>query len=252
MTRTKRRRSAAQPLLLTLVILIALGVSTHCVLANLPQAASLPDVPRRTEAAAAPGTAGAAAEDADWALRLVNPWNALPQDYTVTLVQLRNGQAVDERCYPDLQAMMDACRAAGLSPLICSSWRSWEDQAALYQSKVAQFEARGYDRDSAEAEAGQIVAVPGTSEHQLGLAVDIVDESYQHLDEAQARTAVQQWLLEHCWEYGFVLRYPPEKSGLTGIIYEPWHYRYVGRVAARAMRQQDVCLEEYLASAELA
>ncbi len=183
----------------------------------------------------------------DWALILVNPWNPLPDAYSVTLTQLKNGHAVDERCYPDLQAMMDGCRAAGLSPLICSSYRSQSKQESLFRNKVDRLLAQGLGREEAEAEAGKAVAVPGTSEHQLGLAVDIVDLSNQNLDKTQEDTAVQKWLMAHSWEYGFILRYPSEKSGVTGIIYEPWHYRYVGRDAARDIHEQGVCLEEYLA-----
>ena len=87
---------------------------------------------------------------------------------------------------------------------------------------------------------------PGTSEHQAGLAVDIVSVDYQILDEGQEDTPLQQWLMEHCWEYGFILRYPPDKGEKTGIIYEPWHYRYVGREYAQAIRQSGLCLEEFL------
>ena len=106
---------------------------------------------------------------------------------------------------------------------------------------------QGYAQTDAEEEAGKVVARPGTSEHQLGLAVDIVDLDNQNLDETQEDTAVQQWLMAHSWEYGFILRYPGGKSEITGIIYEPWHYRYVGRDAAAEIYAQGVCLEEYLA-----
>ena len=95
-----------------------------------------------------------------------------------------------------------------------------------------------------------MVAVPGTSEHQLGLALDIVDMNHQILDESQEETDTQQWLMAHSWEYGFILRYPNDKSEITGIIYEPWHYRYVGRDAAREIYEQGVCLEEYLGAAD--
>lgn len=177
---------------------------------------------------------------------LVNPWNPLPEDYEADLVELQNGQAVDKSCYPDLQQMMDDCRAAGLSPLICSSYRSQQKQEELFQNKISRLIAEGYTREQAETEAAKAVAVPGTSEHQLGLAVDIVDVTYQLLDEAQERTHVQQWLIEHSWEYGFILRYPSDKSDVTGIIYEPWHYRFVGKETAREIKEQGVCLEEYL------
>ncbi|WP_343210557.1 M15 family metallopeptidase [Anaerolentibacter hominis] len=182
----------------------------------------------------------------DWKLLLVNPWNYVPEDLSITLTQLRNGQAVDERCYPDLQDMMDDCRAAGLNPLICSSYRSIEKQERLYQNKVNKLISQGYSRKKAETEAAKSVALPGTSEHQLGLAVDIVDKSYQHLDTRQEKTEVQKWLMKNSWKYGFILRYPNNKSDITGIIYEPWHYRYVGKEAAQEIYEQDICLEEYL------
>lgn len=178
---------------------------------------------------------------------LVNPWNPLPEDHSIETVTLTNGLQVDERCYPDLQAMMDACRADGLSPVICSAYRTRAVQEKLYQAEVKRWLAQGYSQSEAEAEAGKVVAVPGTSEHQLGLALDIVDLDHQLLDESQEDTQVQQWLMEHSWEYGFILRYPTGKSDITGIIYEPWHYRYVGREDAEQIHTLGICLEEYLA-----
>lgn len=182
----------------------------------------------------------------DWKLVLVNSWNPLPEGHAVRTAELRNGLQVDERCLPDLQEMMDACRAEGLAPVICSAYRTWEYQEGLYREQVKKWLARGYTQGRAETEAGKLVAVPGTSEHQLGLAVDIVDISNQHLDSSQEDTAVQKWLMEHSWEYGFILRYPNGKSEITGIIYEPWHYRYVGKENAEQIYGLGVCLEEYL------
>lgn len=181
-----------------------------------------------------------------WELILVNPWNPIPESYSVSLVRLRNGQAVDERCYPDLQEMMDDCRLEGLSPLICSSYRTWEKQEQLYWDEVRSLKRQGYSEDEAQKKAATSNAVPGTSEHQLGLAVDIVDIGNQKLDETQEGTAVSKWLRENSWKYGFILRYPNGKSEITGIIYEPWHYRYVGREAAREIYERGICLEEYL------
>lgn len=195
-------------------------------------------------------SAPAVSDAEDWMLTLVNPWNTLPKDYTFTVTQLKNGQSVDQRCYPDLQDMMDACRAAGLSPVICSSYRPWEKQEKLYQNKVDRLTAQGYSLETAKTEAAKEVAVPGTSEHQLGLALDIVDLNNQNLDSSQEDTAVQKWLMEHSWEYGFILRFPSGKSDITGIIYEPWHYRYVGKDAAKEIHESGVCLEEYLGKAE--
>ena len=90
------------------------------------------------------------------------------------------------------------------------------------------------------------MARPGTSEHQLGLALDIVDLDYQQLDTRQEETPEQKWLMENSWKYGFILRYPTDKSNITGIIYEPWHYRYVGKEAAKVIHEKGICLEEYL------
>ena len=182
----------------------------------------------------------------DWQVLLVNRWTPIPDGYAFERTTLRNGQSVDSRADPDLQEMMDACRAAGLNPRICSSYRTWEKQRELYTNKIQRLLDEGMPYEDAVGEAGTVVAVPGTSEHQTGLALDIVDTSYQILDEAQEDTDVQRWLAEHSWEYGFVLRYPPGKSEITGIIYEPWHYRYVGRTAAREMTELGLCLEEYV------
>ncbi len=181
-----------------------------------------------------------------WNMLLVNPWNYIPEDFSVELTQLKNGQAIDERAYPDLQEMMDDMRAEGLSPLICSSYRTNKKQQTLYNNKVNEYLAQGYSQEKAEEEAGKWVAVPGTSEHQLGLAVDIVDTNNQMLDEKQEDTAVQKWLMKNSWKYGFILRYPSDKSDITGIYYEPWHYRYVGKEAAKEIYEKGICFEEYL------
>lgn len=181
-----------------------------------------------------------------WKLYLVNPWNRIPDEYSVTLKQLGNGQAIDKRCYPELQRMINDCRADGLSPLICSSYRTEGTQQILFNNKVSILMNQGYSKQDAKVEAGKSVAVPGTSEHQLGLAVDIVDAHNQKLDESQELTDVQKWLMKNSWKYGFILRYPNNKSKVTGIIYEPWHYRYVGKTAAKEIYKRGICLEEYL------
>lgn len=193
----------------------------------------------------------AAEEETDWKLLLVNPWNTLPEDFSVELVTLATcGLKVDKRIRADLNEMFFACRDAGLRPLICSAYRTQATQTRLYNNKISRLRAAGYDREAAEEEAGRWVAVPGTSEHQTGLALDIVSAGYQVLNKKQENTAEQKWLMEHCWEYGFILRYPEDKCDITGIGYEPWHYRYVGREAALAMRDSGQCLEEYLEEQE--
>lgn len=179
-------------------------------------------------------------------LTLVNPWNELPEDWQVDLVTLSNGLQIDRRCYDALQEMMDACREAGYEPLICSAYRTQETQQDLFNNKVAKLEAGGKSHDEAVQEAGTVVAVPGTSEHQLGLAVDVVDVNNQNLTEEQEKTPTQKWLMANSWRYGFIHRYPNSKSDITGIIYEPWHYRYVGKDAAQEIFNKGITLEEYL------
>ena len=193
--------------------------------------------------------ADAASDEADGLLLLVNPWTPLPEDFVPgELVPVQNDQAVDARAYPDLQDMLGDMSQAGLSPLICSSYRSQERQQELYDNKVQRVMAEGASLEAAQAEAARWVARPGTSEHQTGLAVDIVSLSNQMLDETQESTPEFQWLAENAWKYGFILRYPSDKSEKTGIAYEPWHFRFVGKEAAEEMHDLGLCLEEYLES----
>lgn len=191
-------------------------------------------------------------EGEDWQLLLVNPWNEIPEGYEVHLKTLSNGLKVDERIYDDLSAMLGACRNAGLAPKICSAYRTAATQTRLYNNKIARLRSAGYGKQAAIKEAGRWVARPGTSEHQLGLGVDIVSTSYQALTKKQEQTKEQKWLMEHCWEYGFILRYPNDKSEITGIGYEPWHYRYVGVDIAQDIRDSGLCFEEYLLLRETA
>ena len=184
----------------------------------------------------------------EWNLVLVNPWNSLPEGFTVETTSLLNGESVDSRCYSALKQMLDDCQAkSGGIPIVCSSYRPHDKQVRLFKEQVAKNMKEGMTREEAEKEAGTVVAVPGTSENEIGLAVDICDSENQLLDESQANTDTQKWLMANCWDYGFILRYPVSKSEITGIIYEPWHYRYVGVEAAKEIQARGVCLEEYLA-----
>ena len=182
----------------------------------------------------------------DELLTLVNFENTIPKDWKVDLVQLNNGQSVDRRIYDDLIAMLQAAKSEGLNPLICSSYRTNEKQEQLYQNKVSEYLSQGYSMVEASDKAAFWVARPGTSEHQLGLAVDIVSTKNQRLDRSQENTVEQQWLIQNSWKYGFVLRYPTNKNSITGVGYEPWHYRYVGKEHAKKINELGVCLEEYV------
>lgn len=188
----------------------------------------------------------ASVDTSAWNLVLANPWNKLPEDFTVELSDIGGGHMVDSRIVDDLNQMMSDLARAGHSAFICSSFRTNTKQTTLYNNEVNEYLAMGYSEEEAAVEAGKWVAVPGTSEHQTGLAVDIMSNYYLKLDKGQEDTEEQKWLMENSWKYGFVLRYPNDKSHITGIYYEPWHYRYVGKDAAKEMFERDVCFEEYL------
>ena len=189
-------------------------------------------------------------EKDQWYLKLVNAKNPMTQEdvpEVATETIDSNGYQVDARIMDDLEDMFAAARAAGRNPVICSAFRAWDTQEYLYQNKIQRVMAEeGLPEDQAAVEAGTVVAVPGTSEHQIGLALDIVSSEYMNLDEKQMETEDQQWLMENSRKSGFILRYPLDKSDITGIIFEPWHYRYVGKEAAKEIYEQDITLEEYL------
>lgn len=241
----------AAALLLALALMVPTAGAIRLVKPTPPKPAEEAEPTEPTKTPELPAAPAEAADEDAWNLLLVNPWNPLPEDFSVELVTLAScGLKVDERIRADLNEMFFACQDAGLRPLICSAYRTQAVQTRLYNNKISRLRAAGYSRETAEEEAGRWVAVPGTSEHQTGLALDIVSSSYQGLTRRQAGTAEQKWLMEHCWEYGFILRYPEDKCEITGIGYEPWHYRYVGKEAALAMRDSGQCLEEYLEALE--
>lgn len=182
----------------------------------------------------------------DWRLKLVNKWNPLENTFKVETIEIERGFWFDTRAADKLTAMLDDCRAAGLHPLLCSAYRTYEYQCGLFDKQIRKQEAFGLSGEEAVAAAGKVVAVPGTSEHQIGLAADICAMDYQFLDEGQEQTPEYQWLRQHCAEYGFILRYPPASTDITGIIYEPWHFRYVGEEHAAYIMAEGITLEEYL------
>lgn len=182
----------------------------------------------------------------NWHLILVNYQHPIPDDYSVLLIQLKNDQSVDERIYPELQDMMDAAKVDGIYPLISSSYRTTEMQETLYLEKVEEYKNKGYLNNKAEQLAQMWVALPGTSEHQIGLAVDIGVDHSQILNGSQSSSDVHQWLMANSYKYGFILRYPEGKTDITGVNYEPWHYRYVGKEVAKEITEKGICLEEYL------
>ena len=177
----------------------------------------------------------------EWNLILVNKNHKIPYNYSPELIELSNGEKVDARIYPDLQKMFDDARAAGLQLFVRDGYRTGDEQKAIMNDKIAAYETEGYSKKEAKALAKTYVAEPGTSEHELGLSVDIKAES-----SGASQDAVYEWLDENAYKYGFIKRYPADKTDITGIDNEPWHYRYVGYEAAIEMKEQNLCLEEYL------
>lgn len=191
----------------------------------------------------APATAEEQKEEQAWSLILVNKNNPIPDKYDVELEQLSNGEKVDVRIYPALQKMFDTARAEGVYPIVASGYRTTEKQQKLMDEKIIEYKVMGYTSEQARAEAEMWVAIPGTSEHQLGIAVDINADGIN-----SAGNEVYKWLDENGYRFGFIRRYPPDKTKITGVSNEPWHYRYVGVAAATEIQKQGLCLEEYLNS----
>jgi len=204
--------------------------------------------------AAVSGDAGESDElviDTDaWNLILINSSNPLPDDYEIQLASIGDDKYVNNNIYAPLTAMLEDGNAEGLQLLVCAAYRSVEYQEDLFSKQVAKWADTGLAEEDAVSAAMTVVAYPGYSEHNAGLSVDICAEYYQQLDDGFGETDEAIWLLEHCAEYGFILRYPSKKSDITGIIYEPWHFRYVGVEAATYIMENGLCLEEYLALAE--
>ena len=182
----------------------------------------------------------------DWKLVLVNKWNEMEEGYVPELLELAEGHKVDSRIADALMDMIHDAGEAGHSIYIISAYRDIDKQTYLYEAEVDEWRAQGYSKRGAEEKAATVVAVPGTSEHHLGLAVDLVSSEHVELDEGAELTQGYKWLVKHCHEYGFILRYPNGATDITGIIYEPWHFRYVGEEAAAEIMESGITLEEYL------
>lgn len=191
-------------------------------------------------------TSGSTADNtttsSDWRLLLVNSTHPLADDYSVDLTELRNGQSVDTRILSDLQEMFDAARSEDIYPIVSDAYRTREDQQTLMDDVIQNYEDEGYSSEEASSKAEQVIAKPGTSEHETGLAIDIAGDD----DYDQDTDSVLEWMNSNAYKYGFILRYPSGKESVTGAEAENDHYRYVGKEAAKLIHDQGICLEEYL------
>lgn len=186
-------------------------------------------------------------EDDTEEILLVNKNNPLPENYEVTLRVLPDGEnRCAEEVYEPLCNMLEAGGKEGLNFKICSSYRDIVRQRTLFEEDVETLIKKGYSYTEAYEEVAKETMPPGCSEHSTGLAFDIVALDYQMLDAGQEKTQENQWLQEHCAEYGFILRYPEGKEEITLINYESWHFRYVGKDVAEYIMENGITLEEYL------
>lgn len=186
----------------------------------------------------------------DWRLVLINKQHPIPEDYTFTLDTIKTangGIQCDSRVMEDLFSMLQAAGEDEINLAICSHYRDINRQEVLFSRKIKTYMKKGMSYMEAYKISSQTVTVPGASEHQIGLAMDIVSDSYTVLEEEFAETDAGIWLKDHCAEYGFILRYPLGKESITGIEFEPWHFRYVGREAAEIIMNEGLCLEEFWA-----
>ncbi len=182
----------------------------------------------------------------EWNYILVNELHPLPRDFVPQVEKTYDGQSVDGRMRAALEKMIDDAKQEGLNLMICSSYRDYKKQDSLMDKSIARYIGRGMTYTEAFFKTKEQIALTGASEHHTGLAVDIVGKNHQTLDRAQADTAEAIWLNEHACEYGFILRYPQDKEDVTMISFESWHFRYVGEDAAAFMKENNLCLEEFV------
>ena len=189
--------------------------------------------------------------DNEWAMFLVNKKNPLPSDYdsrieTTMIFESWREYYLDSRAAVYFEKMLNAAKEDGVDLLVVSAYRTIEYQQQNFDRSVQERVDKGMSYDDAYADTLAEVALPGESEHNAGLALDIMSEEYTSMDDdGFENTEAFKWLDKHAAEYGFILRYPKGKQEITGIIYEPWHYRFVGVYYANEIKESGLCLEEY-------
>lgn len=188
----------------------------------------------------------AAVGKGSWELVLVNDANTLPYDYTVALTSIDGKQSVDERIAPMLESMLKDAKSKGYSFRVTSGYRDMERQQNLFLDMVNKMTESGISYKEAFYRTKQKIALPGKSEHQTGLTVDLVPYNKVSESSVEGSSPEMVWLRDNCQNYGFILRYPSGKSDITGIEYEPYCFRYVGREAAETIMQKGITLEEFL------
>jgi len=181
----------------------------------------------------------------DWKLILINKQHPIPDDYVFPMSNIKGNMYCDKRILSSLLTMFKAAQRDGVNLVICSPYRSEVRQEKLFTRKIATYMNDGMAYMDAYTKAAQAVTIPGSSEHQVGLAIDIISDDYSYLDDGFGKTKAGEWLSENSSKFGFILRYPAGKENITGIEYEPWHFRYVGPDAADVIAKHKITLEEF-------
>ena len=267
--RRRRNRAIRRVAGLTVMLCVAVGgvtfLLTHHAAIPSASAASAISMPAQSiadstvssaENTAAPANAlGLTADEAramlaDPLMVLVNHTSKMPDDYTFDTKECGSATAVNKTlqtvaCDAFL-SMQKAAAADGVTVWMQSGYRSVKYQTSLYERKTKYYLDKGYDNATAKEKAAAVVNPPGYSEHNCGLAADLNSPEHTGLDEGFEKTAAFRWLCEHAGDYGFILRYPKDAEDKTEIIYEPWHWRYVGAENAAKINASGLCFEEYI------
>lgn len=185
-------------------------------------------------------------DKSDWRLILINKQHPVPDEYEINLGTITGNMKCDQRIIEDVLKMLQAAKDDGVDLVICSPYRDYKRQSVLFERKINAYMKQGMSYMEAYKITSQAVTVPGASEHQIGLALDIICGNYSILNEGFGETEAGKWLANKSCEFGFILRYPKGKEYITGIEYEPWHFRYVGREAATVIMEQGITLEEFI------
>ncbi|MBO7179058.1 MAG: M15 family metallopeptidase [Clostridia bacterium] len=211
-----------------------------------PETTITPETTKQQVTAVAAGTINnptvITIDETNWNLTLVNSGYRIPDSYNPDLVYVcGTSERLDSKVAKHYEKMFEAAQKDGVYLTPCSGYRSYDLQERNYNNKIAYYESLGYSKEDAAVKAATIIMPPGSSEHNLGYAMDIVcvDEWFEDTDEFQ-------WLMENAADYGFILRYPKDKQDITKVTYEPWHWRYVGVEAAKEIKASGQVLEEYL------
>lgn len=267
--RRRRNRAIRRVAGLTVMLCVAVGgvsflLTRHAAVpsASAASAISMPaqsiadSTVSSAENTAAPANAlGLTADEAramlaDPLMVLVNHTSKMPDDYTFDTKECGSATAVNKTlqtvaCDAFL-SMQKAAAADGVTVWMQSGYRSVKYQTSLYERKTKYYLDKGYDNATAKEKAAAVVNPPGYSEHNCGLAADLNSPEHTGLDEGFEKTAAFRWLCEHAGDYGFILRYPKDAEDKTEIIYEPWHWRYVGVENAAKINASGLCFEEYI------